>query len=422
MAKVKGMAATNYIGKLGPAIFYMRDGQNINRAVAAQVSNPKTEAQMNQRTKLTNIVRLYQANKAWMEKFAFENKEQKLSVYNAFVQANLANSEVYLTKEESETYKTVFENCLFTDGTLPPVRVLGYSDVYYNTGIKLGDEQAEWFAGTLTVADLTAAILANNPEWDEGDQLSVVVNVASGAGLPNVYYYELMLDSADTTQLADLDIFRVLAADRYAIDGTTQLGLQVSTDDLPHDESGADAMIITHSRKQSGKIQVSRAYMNLNSDAEEILALYTSDSARARARRSYGATREPFLAPGYQTASGGGSTAIEITSVNDHASGELFIAQLDDEVEVVLSQPFTGEITGGSIKFGWGNEYESGQTTANMDSDNFPINVNGNQEFVMADFSSLIPSDATGRTDFNRVLSISLNIGGHTATINFQGA
>lgn len=299
MAKVKGMMGTKLIGKLGPAVYYMRGGQNINRELAASVSNPKTEAQMNQRTKLANLVHLYQANKAWMERFAFENKPDTQTVYNAFMAANLGISQVYLTKAQAERNMTVLAPEQFTKGSLPIIPVQPYSaeDLNWVTGIKVSDSPEASFP---RVSDLSAAILQNNRDWEEGDQLSVVVNVSLPNRVPVVYSYELTVDTTDNRFLKDLAIGGIINGTEYDGDGYLAV---TSEDPVVYDNTGR-GIIVVHSRKTSSGILVSDATMNLDSNAQELYDASSTDAARSAARRSYGGTREPFLVPGGESEGG----------------------------------------------------------------------------------------------------------------------
>lgn len=301
MAKVKGMMGTKLIGKLGPAVYYMRGGQNINRELAASVSNPKTEAQMNQRTKLANLVHLYQANKAWMERFAFENKPETQTVYNAFMAANLGVSQVYLTKAQAERNMTVLAPEQFTKGSLPAISVLPYdtAEVEWPTDIVLDPNGAS--VEYQTVGVFSGLILANNPDWEEGDQLSIIINASLPSRLPQVYSYEITLDSSDTTPFESLAIHEVITTASVS-QGSLNLAI-VGDTPVVYDNTGRGILVI-HSRKSANGIKVSPATMVLNFDAQELYVNSSSEIARSAARRSYGGASEPFLVPGGETEGG----------------------------------------------------------------------------------------------------------------------
>lgn len=346
MAKVKGMMGTKLIGKLGPAVYYMRGGQNINRELAASVSNPKTEAQMNQRTKLANLVHLYQANKAWMERFAFENKPETQTVYNAFMAVNLGISQVYLTKAQAERNMTVLAPEQFTKGSLPivPVQPFNTEDLGWVTGIKVSDDPNATFD---RVSDLSSAILQYNRDWEDGDQLSIVVNVSLPNRVPVVYSYELTIDTTDNRFLADLSINEVIVFSEFDENGYLKI---TSENPVVYDNTGR-GIIVIHSRKTSSGILVSDATMSLNPDAQELYDASSTDAARSAARRSYGGVREPFLVPGGESEGGVvGPTAhfhvsidgctLSVGSYNFSQSGD-YIIETGDNLECEIT-PMTG--------------------------------------------------------------------------------
>lgn len=294
MAKVKGMAATNYVGKLGPAVFYMRHGVNINRALAAESANPQTAEQMTQRNRLTNVVRAYQANKAWMELFAYENVPEGRTLYNEFVAQNLPFSFVYLTKAEVAAYTSIVGSYKFTRGSLPRISYKFISPLELQTNIVLG-ENAE---GIVTIADLSSRILANNTNWQEGDQLSIVVNVYRADALPEVMAYEFTLDTTDQRDISTMGISSVMTY----MHKDSQFFIGVSVTDF--DPTTPVGILACKSRKQGGKVLVSTQAMLLNEPAEAMWTEYSGLVAQQRARRSYGGIGEPFLNPGDQNAEG----------------------------------------------------------------------------------------------------------------------
>ena len=290
MAKVKGMAATNYVGKLGPAVFYMRHGVNINRALAAEVANPQTAEQMTQRNRLTNVVRANQANKIWMELFGYENVPQGRTLYNEFVSQNLPISFVYLTKAEVAAYTSILAPYLFTRGTLPRITSTFVSSLTVASSLRFMDSWGD----IKTVADFTREFLSRNSNWQEGDQLSVVVNAYRADSLPMVHAYELTLDSNDTRAMDDMPITGVLNSTLE--EGEYRLGL-----DLTDISAGTPlGVLFCQSRKQGGKVLVSTQNLVLNEPATTMFTEYSGAAAQQRARRSYGGVGDPFLYPGDQ--------------------------------------------------------------------------------------------------------------------------
>lgn len=291
MAKVKGMAATNYVGKLGPAVFYMRHGVNINRALAAEVANPQTAEQMTQRNRLTNVVRAYQANKAWMELFAYENVPEGRTLYNQFVSQNLPLSFIYLTKAEVAAYTSILAPYRFTEGSLAHITTTYFDNVTATTSIKTGDLG---IGDDTTIGRFSRAVIdANGGYWQEGDQLSIIVNQYRPDSLPLVVAAEITLDPSDERTLIEKLGQIELVEDNGVLTVTLNAFVETGRPEL--------GVLVCQSRKQGGKVQVSTQNLVLNEPASTMFNEYSGPAAQQRARRSYGGVGEPFLNPGDQS-------------------------------------------------------------------------------------------------------------------------
>ena len=75
-------------GKVGDIVISQVKGQTITRAYQPSVTNPKSENQMLQRAKFGGAVKFYKFATQALFKFAFEDKLQKESDYNAFMRYN----------------------------------------------------------------------------------------------------------------------------------------------------------------------------------------------------------------------------------------------------------------------------------------------------------------------------------------------
>lgn len=307
MAKVKGMAATKYIGSLGPQVFYMRNGQNIVREKAASVSNPQTEAQMNQRIKWGNVINLYRLNKTWMEKYAFPIRPAKQSVYNAFMSANVSGSEAALTKEKYQQGVTILEPLDFTKGTLPQMRLEYVPDIpgFVSEISFVGAMESE------TIGSVTNNLLRDNSWLRDGDQLSIIFNATNAQGLQSkVAAFELTLDSNSNVVFNSTAFGTIAVLDSST--GEDFMGFAI--DQLPSgflQESDIVGAVFVVSRKTANGIDVTDSRMELSTYS--LLNLYNSPAARRAARRSYGGNdSEPFLIPNKTTGTG----VLDIVSVN----------------------------------------------------------------------------------------------------------
>lgn len=266
-------------GKIGDLVFMRRNGEQVQRAYV-KPKNAMTRSQYTQRSQLTNIVRLYQASPSFFKK-AFENKPVNQSDYNALVARNLnKDPKVYLPKEVAEAGGGVAAPYIISDGSLQPILVSGVgADAV--TNIAIGDLSV---IPTLTIAELSAAILANNTFIEAGDQLSYVsIEQYQDNGIPKLRLrkFELVVDTANE----DIVLEHWPAQAIVNKDGFIGHGALVYT--------GAFAWVL--SRVENSKLKVSRQRLVLT--AQSINTSYTSSDAITRAQVSYGAGQPIFLDP-----------------------------------------------------------------------------------------------------------------------------
>ena len=76
-------------GKLGNMVISSVKGQQVERKYQPQVANPKTFAQMRQRAVFASAVKFFKHSQQNLFQFAFEDKLQKESDYNAFMRHNV---------------------------------------------------------------------------------------------------------------------------------------------------------------------------------------------------------------------------------------------------------------------------------------------------------------------------------------------
>ena len=271
--------------RLAGAVIYEAMGQTRARRLAESVTNPRTEAQMNQRVKWANLVNLYRVNSDWM-KYAYETKKVTQSEYNKWMSLNVTNSRIYLTKQLAAAGACVVDAYTITQGSLPSIENTPNGDIYYNTNIYTGDidDTAE-----VSVAQLSTQILANNPGIREGDQISLIrfsqqTNSDSGAPYVIVRKYEMIVSTTNNNPVGnylptDLVIVQSAGANNVL---AFECGQRV----------GGFAWIL--SRTIAGKTYVSsQRIIPVNNGA--LISLYSSDAAYKAAIESYGTSEDAFL-------------------------------------------------------------------------------------------------------------------------------
>ena len=277
----KGAFATNTLaGKLGIYVFARRKGEQVSRSWV-RPTDRKTEAQGQQRSTLANIIRVFQSAPSFFVS-AFANKRSNQSDYNAFIQRNISRSpRIHLPKSVVEAGGGVVAPYVISDGGLQSIIVTGIG-VTARTNIAVG-EDFEITAAT-TVAELSAAILANNTFINEGDQLSYLsIEQYTDNGTPRLRArkFELVISTTGSG---------------LALDYIPSFGLAVSGGFIAHGDfiySGAFAWIL--SRNRNGKIDISRQTLIVTDTS--LYSAYTSVAAINVANKSYGNTNTIFMSP-----------------------------------------------------------------------------------------------------------------------------
>lgn len=298
MAKVKSAGLRNYVGRLGGSVYYMNKGQNIGRELAPEVSNPRTPAQMRQRMKWANLVNIYKANRSWMGHLSFETKKQTWSDYNAFMSANIGANPVYLTKGGAENGDAVLAPYTMTKGSLPTIAYdYAASLDGVETDISLTEDPA-----SVTVGEFSANLIELNPEWQQGDQLSIVLMYKGVAPYPIVDAIELMIDVNDDRYFGDISSQYGTLDEILTITEDNFLGVHMSVGV----SFGNAAICIVHSRTTSGRTYVSTQAFVLNVTAQITFQQMGTNEQFQYAAASYGLGDEFFLAAAYQDTQGGG--------------------------------------------------------------------------------------------------------------------
>ena len=343
MAKSRNLYTRGLSQRLAGAVWFQNKGQTLVRELPAAVSNPQTAAQMEQRAKLANLVAAYRANQFWMHWGAFQDKKETWSDYNAFVSANQAIAPVYMTKDSVAAGATVVAPYVVSSGTLPRVNCVInvdtlISDIYVAADFTIND--------ATPVNTLSESILASNNLIQEGDQISVIINIQqSTADVPYITAraFELILDTEDTRTLAAIGLSGLFIAE-------TQGGNNCLSVQMPSEQCAATIIL---SRESSTGLKVSSQTLVLTPAQETYLAAYRTASARAASFRSYGATgSQNFLSGGYSTESSEGvSLPQQILSVNGKAAGQYLGTGTanNNTLTIVMMQPVSNGASVSSV-------------------------------------------------------------------------
>ena len=285
MAIVKNMWLQGTSQKLGNTVLYQAMGQTRQRELAASVANPRTNSQMEQRTRWANLVNFYRVNSGWM-KFAYETKKTNQSEYNKFMSLNVPSARIYLPKSIASQGGCVVDAYQMTQGSLASIEVVK-SGGAWQTNLYL--VSATDLDENSTVGEVTAQLLPANPALRDGDQLSFLrftqmTNSSTGVPFVVVRKYEVILKANDTRRFFDF-----VPEDYITFGGTAQAPCIEVTD-----SGNAGGFLLVLSRTIGGKTYVSSQSIVVANN-EALISAYSSDTARQEAITSYGESAEPFL-------------------------------------------------------------------------------------------------------------------------------
>ena len=273
-------------GKVGDLVFSRRLGQQVTKAYNPSPLNPKTEAQMVQRTKLAGLVAAYRAMRVILD-HSFTNRKEGQTSYNVFISDNLAIAP-FLSKQQAAQGVVVVLPYVVSKGVLSRIFISGSGDNAY-TNIALGSLVID---DDTTIAEFSQAVVNNNAGWEYGDQLtyfSVIQTVLPGSSdFPHVsaQKFKVTLDQGNTETLRTyLPDYGSTTVDGFLGHGS-------------HYAAGGFCWI--HSRKDAqGALQVSTQELVCNIDNSQ----WFDVAQREYAIRSYGSTPEKYLVPGTDNAS-----------------------------------------------------------------------------------------------------------------------
>ena len=306
MAIIRNTASMMLKGKVGATTYYVAESRQLARQAMNNsnygVNASRTDLQQARRVKWSNLVNFYSTNKAWMKK-AYEDLKPGVSIFNRFMQLNINDASVALTRGEAQAKVWVPSIYRVTQGSLTPLRGSFENEM---PGFEIEGSVA--IEETTTVAQFSQSFLANNPNFRNGDAI-VFVFFSGISGVPgddtdivpaSYQYLELVLDTEDTTIFKEKYVSFNYVAGRI----TCEKG------------DGAQAAVVIHTRKSGGKLYVSTQDIFLNEAQTSGLEAWKSASQFAKAIASYGESTTVPLVPGGQgslgsgndSSSGGGST------------------------------------------------------------------------------------------------------------------
>lgn len=364
MAVTRNNLSMKMNGKVGAYSFYTSTGGRQVARIANNSSNygetaKRTVAMQTRRSRWGNLVSFYSANKDLMAR-AYERKGENLSDYNRFMQLNIPLASVSLVKDDFMRGMAILQKYVIADGSLPEIDVAEVEEdgMVFNLLTKIDGEFAD-----NTIGNISVDLLDNNPQLQQGDQLTFISYTNAGTTPSTIRIYrhlcEMTIDTKSAVSFGTLKYANIIAGNgnKVVIAG----------------QGDVFGQAIIHSRSVGGSLLVSRAKIMLNSDT--LVKQFSAPEAVKKAIDSYGVDAEKLLEPGSpeQPKPAPTPSLATISAVfTPEASGSLQI--INNETQERFNAPASFPI-GTSVKlvFAANPGYSIAIDPSNTDRDNYIV-------------------------------------------------
>lgn len=207
-------------GAVGNLVFSRVKGNEVTKARNRQPANPKTSKQVYQRAKFLNAVNFYKRGVQNLFKFAYEDKIQQESDFNAFMRHNVSRAIPVGKGSSTESLYPAISNWITSVGSLNgPQAVIGnptdvtsgsdgslgrvYASGQYNVSPTAASEDAPLSSNAIarvsillagetptTFGALCSSLKTTYPDLQEGDIVTVTLihQIIQGIGSPRLLY------------------------------------------------------------------------------------------------------------------------------------------------------------------------------------------------------------------------------------------
>lgn len=273
MAKIYGVN-TKISGKVGQFLYRQtKHGTVISEAPIKPATPRRSARQMDRRAQWANLGAIYKQFDSMLRR-GYEDLPPQMSVFNAFIQANLDVVKVYITKTIRLNGGAILAPYQITRGSLPSIDMAKNASGLLVSDIRLGGLAID---SSTTVADFSQAVLLYNEAFDEGDQLTFFLGaqtIDAVTRIPRAHIkgFKVVLSLADDTKLWDV---------------VDRIGFSTADDcvatSIPITNGAA---VWVHSRETAeGSLKVSTQYFYVENSS---LASYQGHAAFTASANSYG--------------------------------------------------------------------------------------------------------------------------------------
>lgn len=279
-------------GRLGEGVFSRVKGQTTVRGYNPTPANPRSAPQQSQRAQFSSAVKFFSRGVQNFFKFAFENKLEKESDYNAFMRLN-ANRGMYFGPVQNETPEyPALGRFIMTRGSIPA------PDYYYVDSISAFQAffNLTSIASTpQTLGELSSILVSNG--YQQGDVVTFCViktdSFSGSASEPVVEYsnvpvWDIRQFTLDVTSSAALSTLGLAAAVNSYV-----LSVWFSGQDW--DDIYINAGCVTISRPSSAGLKVSSSELYLNGAADVAYIYGVSELWKLSVLQAWNASQESIM-------------------------------------------------------------------------------------------------------------------------------
>ena len=205
MAKIFGVN-TKISGKVGQLLYRQtRTGTVVSELPVKPVIPRRSARQMDRRAQWANLGAIYKQFDAMLRK-GYENLPPQMSVYNAFIQANIDVVKVYITKTIRLNGGAILAPYQITRGSLPSIGMAKNASNILVSSVALGTLAID---ANTTVGQFSQAVIDNNDSFLEGDQLTFfhgrqTIDSVTRTPRATIKGYKVVLDTAADAKLWDV--------------------------------------------------------------------------------------------------------------------------------------------------------------------------------------------------------------------------
>lgn len=265
-------------GKIGNMVAYKNPNSNnadttVVRAYTANVKNPKTRKQADQRMRMLPAQNFYRAFRTLLD-HSWQGVKYGGRSYAKFMKLALADKTLEIPYQEKGDSNFIPGPYPIASGSLAPISVSHPSDVdgTFVTDLLITPASVGQNA---TIGDFSTAIIANNNDFENGDFITFVA-VSNAGDIFSPWFYRIKLDVTSTTLLDSLPFELINNSD----DNITYLRIEHGT---LYFIGGA----VIHSREpQQGSTTWLRSNAKM-SLAPGAISAYRTAEAEAKAIESY---------------------------------------------------------------------------------------------------------------------------------------